>query len=247
MMKGAQTAPLAIPGHGGDDLRDFERQEAKLFSDSLRAFAVLAELGQVADDVRVVALGAELAAGRAGARGEAVLGFARSLRGCAERLFGLRSEIAALKSETGAFNVIAWRDLSLLNGLGGALERMRAGGEDMSRHGEALDSIVRLCAGRSAGVREGIEGIAACLERLSAVAERVAGVAQEAGAMADRVGIEAARAPAFASEFKDAADALRDHVKRLKGMLDGARRAIRAAAARGASLRQRAANLPARP
>ncbi|KAF0117752.1 MAG: methyl-accepting chemotaxis protein [Rhodospirillaceae bacterium] len=85
-----------------------------LFSDCLDAFHAFVDLDQLAEDLRILSLNAEPAAGRAGDRGRAVRALTQYTRALVSRLSSVQGDILHIRSDTYINSARALNELSSL-------------------------------------------------------------------------------------------------------------------------------------
>ena len=93
------------------DSAQFERETGDLFGHCLQAFHVFANLQQLSEDMRVLSLNAELAAGRAGEKGAGVRALTQYTRELVNRLNNSSDDMAKLKSQMYSHSASAIRIL----------------------------------------------------------------------------------------------------------------------------------------
>ncbi|CCG41969.1 methyl-accepting chemotaxis domain-containing protein [Magnetospirillum molischianum] len=208
-----------------------EARAGGLLGDCRRAFHAFSELDELAENLRILSLNAELAAGRAGDKGRAVRALTQYTRELVNRLAQIQSEMDALRGRTFAFSstillglqhmTMFERAVDLVGGTGpGARVAERAFAAAMERMVDTLD------------------GMAAAVSELSHRAHAVEEVVSQSDSIATNIAIEAAAAGIHEKEFRTVADTMRRYVDDLRLMIEEASDAVRRAADRGEALRR---------
>ena len=98
-----------------------------LFSECLQGFQAFSELAELAENMRILSLNAELAAGRAGEHGAAVRALTQYTRELVIRLNAIEANMLGLKSRTYGAIATALRFLHQLRYIDLALGRLQIG------------------------------------------------------------------------------------------------------------------------
>ncbi len=219
-------------------LEQIQTDSNTLFSRCLFAFQAFAKLGELSENMRILSLNAELAAGRAGEHGSAVRALTQYTRELVNRLYAIERSMLALKSNTYSHSANALRTLLQLKMI------ERAGTELSKIQGEfGSTSSERIAQSRQDklsvlmdNVRNMIEGV----EKLSHEAGTVSDVMGQAGSIATNIAIEASTAGAHEAEFGQVAKTMREFAFELRAMCDTASGSIRDASSIGRTLQFRA-------
>jgi len=211
-----------------------------LFSNCLSAFQAFAGLGELSENMRILSLNAELAAGRASDRGNAVRALTQYTRELVNRLNVIEREMLSLKSGTYNHSASALRILHQLRILDKALTYLRKGqGQDSGSILEKTDLSREL---RLTALLDNVRGMTESVEGLSHEASNISDVMSQAGSIATNIAIEASTAGVHEAEFDQVAKTMRDYVIQLRHMVDSAGSSIRDADLVGKSLQVKAQN-----
>ncbi len=211
------------------DVAAIETRTSAVFGDCLKAFHAFGELTELAENMRVLSLNAELAAGRAGEKGRAVRALTQYTRELVHRLTVIQQEMGQLRSETYTQSAQALRSLHQL----GLLERAAGGlGQYASRAtvAPALGSLLRELDGQ-------LGQIAARINQVAGRTTQVAEIINQAGSIATNIAIEATGAGQNEGEFRTVADTMRRYVTDLADMMEAASGAVAQAVDKSRGLR----------
>ncbi len=217
-----------------------EHETGELFGMCLQAFQAFSGLPELSEDMRVLSLNAELAAGRGGEKGVAVRALTQYTRELVYRLNGICKEILSLKSQmyrhsAGALRVL--RQNGMMERASLAVQEAHADAErsmDTQRHigdtqQEFLDTTL-----------DEVGNMVNCVNQLFDTSKNVSGVGTQAASISTNIAIEAALSGQFEEEFRQVADAMQEYVDQLRDMADTGGRSIRDAISIGQNLQQRA-------
>lgn len=230
----SETCLAGLPGDLGTRMNEIvstaarsttgtERIEARasaLLTDCRRAFHAFGELDELAENLRILSLNAELAAGRAGDKGRAVRALTQYTRELVNRLAQIQGEMKRLATSTGSLSEGIEADLN-------RLREMEANGEG----GAAFTDVMR-------GLVEKLEQLSVNVEDLSRRAHGVEEVVSQSDSIATNIAIEAAAAGVHEKEFRTVSDTMRRYVDDLRQMIDEASDAVRRALDKTESLRR---------
>ncbi len=211
-----------------------------LFSECLNGFQAFSEMAELAEDMRILSLNAELAAGRAGERGAAVRALTQYTRELVIRLNAIEANMLNLKSRTYGASAMVLRFLHQLHYIDLALLLLRRR-ESNDDNGSSAIQIVCECRQSQLAILLGdVEEMVSAVNGLSTEAETVAEVMSQAGSIATNIAIEAAAAGTHEAEFKQVAVTMGVYVEQLRNMVDNAAGSIRDAVIRGRTLMDQA-------
>ncbi|MBT3559283.1 MAG: chemotaxis protein [Rhodospirillales bacterium] len=219
---------------------DFERETSDLFGHCLQAFHSFGSLNELAEDMRVLSLNAELAAGRAGERGASVRVLTQYTRELVYRLNSTEMRISDLKGQMYGHSVSAIRTLrqkSILERTSRSVQTVADGSET------AASALVHVNNAHHLVFEETIVAVTemvACVNNLSDAAEGVTNVGSQAASISTNIAIEAALSGEFEAEFSQVAHAMQGYVEQLRKMADVAGRTIQNAISLGSNLQQQA-------
>ena len=208
-------------------LRQVELRIRTLFPEINLANRAMFRLADLSEDMRILSLNAELAAGRAGQRGAAVRALTQYTRGLVRRLVEINANASGLRSLYDAATD-ALRSLRHLRQLEEAIVRVEI--VDMTETSHAAlgtlerlrDAELREMAGRIAGINEGTA-------RLGVVVRVVDDVVSQAASIATNIAAEAVTAGSHEAEFKAVSETMTRYVEELRTMNDQAARGVRGA------------------
>jgi methyl-accepting chemotaxis protein len=203
-----------------------ERIEARanaLLGDCRRAFHAFGELDELAENLRILSLNAELAAGRAGDKGRAVRALTQYTRELVNRLAQIRGEMNQLRTRTDSLSEKIEDELKQLR----AIELDASEGADSASYAEMMRSLV-----------DKLDELSTNVEELSRRAHGVEEVVSQSDSIATNIAIEAAAAGVHEKEFRTVSDTMRRYVDNLRTMIDDASDAVRRALEKVDSLRR---------
>ena len=211
--------------------RQLDALAGGLFGDCLGAFHAFQGLTELSEDMRILSLNAELAAGRAGTGGVAVRALTQYTRQLVSHLNRLQGEMIALKSKVHGISAQTMRDLNELSLLRHSLRLTHA-------HDATADPVLKqenrtiLRDAERAMVKESGELMGQMLSYthdLAGYAARIRQVAEQSAGIATNIAIEAAGAGRHEPEFRTVSDTLKTYIKALEGMVENAYHAVRRA------------------
>ncbi len=209
-----------------------------LFSRCLHAFQAFSKLGELSENMRILSLNAELAAGRAGEHGNAVRALTQYTRELVNRLYGIERGMLSLKSNTYNHSASALRTLLQLKMIDRASNLLKdVKGEFGST---SVTQITYSREGKLKDLMGNVRGMIDSVEKLSHEAGSVSEVMSQAGSIATNIAIEASTAGAYESEFDQVANTMREFAFELRTMCDAAGGSIRDAGSVGKTLQYRA-------
>ncbi|MCA1909426.1 MAG: chemotaxis protein [Magnetospirillum sp.] len=211
---------------GASGTQRTERIEARanaLLSDCRRAFHAFGELDELAENLRILSLNAELAAGRAGDKGRAVRALTQYTRELVNRLAQIRGEMNQLRSRTDTLSTKIEDELKQLR----VIEESSDGGAESAQFADLMRSLV-----------DKLDELSTNVEDLSRRAHGVEEVVSQSDSIATNIAIEAAAAGVHEKEFRTVSDTMRRYVDNLRTMIDDASDAVRRALEKVDSLRR---------
>ncbi|OAN50161.1 chemotaxis protein [Paramagnetospirillum marisnigri] len=214
-----------------------DRIEARangLLSDCRRAFHAFGELDELAENLRILSLNAELAAGRAGDKGRAVRALTQYTRELVNRLAQIQGEMNSLRGRTFALSSTILRGLSqmsLFERACGLIDDHDHDARAKSAADHAFHDIMRMLV-------DTLSDMANCVGELARRAHGVEEVVSQSDSIATNIAIEAAAAGVHEKEFRTVSDTMRHYVDDLRKMIDEASDAVRRASEKGESLRR---------
>lgn len=176
-----------------------------LFAHFQTAFESFQGLRELAEDMRILSLNAELAAGRAGAKGVAVRALTQYTRQLVSQLRRLEDEIEALRNTSS--DLATQADTVLL-----------PPAEDHDHH-QAEEHH-----GKTTQL---INHILVLARKLGGQAARIRTVSEQSNGIATNIAIEAAAAGAHESEFRTVANTMKVYIADLQTMVEKADQATR--------------------
>ncbi len=201
--------------------REVRSGVSAMLAQGLRAYQAFAGLRELSENLRILSLNAELAAGRAGGAGAGIRALTHMTRELVRQLAAIDAEMARLKQGTYGAGAEALKHSNRLRLLAGA----RGAGSAVARERRR--------------VLADAERVNGCIRDLARQAAKVGTVAQQARMVATNIAIEAAHAGAHGREFHVVADTMADYTGQLAAMTESADAAVAAAARAGGSLQAR--------
>lgn len=221
---------------------DLEDAAGLLLGHCMAAFHAFRDLRELSEDMRILSLNAELAAGRAGTAGVAVRALTQYTRQLVSQLARLRNNMEALKSDTyglSASTLRALQELRLIELASGhiavATPEDAAAAESGQRAVKAAEESVFATA------IEHLQRMMDHAQDLGIHAGRIRQVAEQSAGIATNIAIEAAGAGAHEPEFRNVADTMKRYIGALRAMVERADQAVQMAGKIGHSLSQRLA------
>lgn len=206
-------------------LEHIQSDSNALFSKCLFAFQSFSKLGELSENMRILSLNAELAAGRAGEHGSAVRALTQYTRELVNRLSSIEQGMLILKSNTYNNSASALRTLQQLKLID------RAGTQLKKVKGEfSSNCVLRISQSRETKLTDlmiNVDGMIESVESLSMEANAVSKVMSQAGSIATNIAIEASSAGAYEAEFEQVAKTMRDFASELRIMCEAAGGSIR--------------------
>lgn len=218
-------------GHGTDRI---EARANGLLGDCRRAFHAFGELDELAENLRILSLNAELAAGRAGDKGKAVRALTQYTRELVNRLAQIQGEMHSLRGRTFAFSSTILRGLTQLKLFERACLLIEA--EPGAHVADA--SARRAFAEQMEVLVDTLDGMANAVTDLARRTHAVEEVVSQSDSIATNIAIEAAAAGVHEKEFRTVSDTMRSYVDDLRQMIDEASDAVRRASEKGEALRR---------
>lgn len=219
-------------------LERIQEDSNTLFSKCLFAFHAFSKLGELSENMRILSLNAELAAGRAGEHGNAVRALTQYTRELVNRLYGIERGMLTLKSNTYANSASALRTLLQLKLIDRANEQLKKTKGEFSS--SSSKKITRSREQKLSELMGNVRGMTDSVENLSQEAGAVSEVMSQAGSIATNIAIEASTAGAYEAEFDQVANTMREFAFELRTMCDTAGGSIRDAGSVGKTLQMRA-------
>lgn len=213
-----------------------------LFGHCLSAFQAFHTLPELAEDMRILSLNAELAAGRAGTAGVAVRALTQYTRQLVTQLARLQDEMGTLESRTHGLSARTMRDLQQLRLMRAARRAcetawVRNAGqlpaEAIAATREALVTAEAKMAGTTG---HSMTQMMANAQVLASQAARVRQVTQQSNGIATNIAIEAAAAGPHEPEFRTVAYTMKRYIGSLTAMTERADHAVSRAVEVGAAL-----------
>ena len=208
-------------------LRQVEVRIRGLFPDINRANRAMARLADLSEDMRILSLNAELAAGRAGQKGAAVRALTQYTRGLVRRLVDINTNASGLRTLYHTATE-ALRTLRHLRQLEEATVRVDVA--DQTELGlRALGDLERVRAAQLREMAAQIAGINDGTGRLGKVVSVVDDVVSQAASIATNIAAEAVTAGSHEAEFRAVSETMTRYVEELRTMNDQAARGVRGA------------------
>ncbi|MDO8608499.1 MAG: chemotaxis protein [Phaeospirillum sp.] len=226
---------VSIPARAQTQRTDrIEARANGLLGDCRRAFHAFGELDELAENLRILSLNAELAAGRAGDKGRAVRALTQYTRELVNRLAQIQGEMNALRGRTFALSSTILRGLLQMS----LFERACGLINDGTHSATARATVDRGFFQIMQLLVETLDEMANSVRELSRRAHGVEEVVSQSDSIATNIAIEAAAAGVHEKEFRTVSDTMRRYVDDLRVMIDEASDAVRRASEKGESLRR---------
>lgn len=219
---------------------EFERKTSDLFGQCLQAFHAFGHLSELAEDMRVLSLNAELAAGRAGDKGASVRVLTQYTRELVQRLDSTAVRITDLKGQMYSHSVGAIRTLrqkSIFDRASRSIQSKMAGSDTANSASVHVDGARRKVFETTIVT---ITGLVDCVNNLSNAADSVSNISSQAASVSTNIAIEAALSGQFEAEFNQVANAMQDYVDQLRNMAEASGQTIRIAISAGQNLQHQA-------
>ena len=184
------------------------------------AYFALNALASKVEDLRILSLNAELAAGRAGPSGAAIKVATHNTRELVSLLSqaSLRMNIARYRCYR--FGALALRGLPRIGRFGRTAEKIRAAAGPYAESGlAALEGAIRQRAGHAV---EELNGLVTGGRELEKLAKGLKGLVLQAVAIANTMAIEATSVSGHQAVFTVVANDMQRHIQALKAMVDQA-------------------------
>ena len=228
---------VSAVGRRSAELQRTDRIQARanaLLGDCRRAFHAFGELDELAENLRILSLNAELAAGRAGEMGRAVRALTQYTRELVNRLAQIQTEMNGLRVRTYGLSSTVLRELLQLQQLERTVDLLNDGRHDT----RAQVAANRAFAQTMRTLVDTLDGMATSVEDVSRRARAIEEVVSQSDSIATNIAIEASSAGAHEKEFRTVSDTMRRYVDDLRKMIDEASDAVRRALDKGDSLRR---------
>jgi len=225
---------------GGSNVDHIQNDTGALFSQCLHAFHSFSDLAELAEDMRILSLNAELAAGRAGDQGSAVRALTQYTRELVHRLNAIEGVMLELKSKTYGASAGSLRFLRQIRFLDRALNQLKRRASDENFTSACIEITSKSQRDRLGILLDNVQDMVDAVDGLSQEATTVSEVMSQAGSIATNIAIEAAASGAHEDEFKQVAHTMGEYVEQLRDMVENASGAIRDAVVLGRMLQERA-------
>lgn len=241
----ARFRPAAAGGSGirryRGVLKQIERRIRAIFPEINRANRAMYRLADLSEDMRILSLNAELAAGRAGSRGAAVRALTQYTRGLVRRLVEINENASGLRLlyATSSAALRTLRQLRMLEEATIQVDTLHIS----PTGGRSLALLERRRAADIAAISQHINGINDGTVRLDKMVRVVDDVVSQAASIATNIAAEAVTAGSHEAEFKAVAETMTRYVEELRIMNDQAAKGLRGAMEGCAALLDTAANL----
>ena len=208
-------------------LKQVETRIRALFPEINRANRAMFRLADLSEDMRILSLNAELAAGRAGQRGAAVKALTQYTRGLVRRLVEINASASGLRMLYGT-TTAALRTLRNLRQLEEATVYVDI--TDITPAAQRALTLLDECrTGRLHEIAAHISGINQGTARLGVMVRVVDDVVSQAASIATNIATEAVTAGVHEGEFKAVAETMNRYVEELRIMNDQAAKGLRGA------------------
>ena len=225
----SHVSTAAKPRDKGSRSDRIESRATALMDDCRRAFHAFGELDELAENLRILSLNAELAAGRAGDMGRAVRALTQYTRELVNRLAQIQGEMDGLRVRTFALSSTVLRGLQQMRLFERSLALAGPGAPRRVAH-RAFADIMRAMV-------QTLDQMASAVEEVSRRSHAIEEVVSQSDSIATNIAIEASAAGDHEKEFRTVSDTMRHYVEELRKMIDEAADAMRRAIEKGGALR----------
>lgn len=228
-----------------DGASRIEARIGALLGDCIQVFRAFSELAELAENLRILSLNAELAAGRAGDKGRAVRALTQYTRELVNRLAQVQTETAGLMSHTYGLTAAILREHHQHALIERAVGAITAGSGTMAD--SASRRLEEASVAMTGTLARSVERMVEYIERMSARTRAVAEVVSASDSIATNIAIEAVGAGLHEAEFRTVADTMRRYVEELRTIMEQAGAAVRSAVDKGVALQRinRSGQMPA--
>lgn len=196
----------------------------QVLSEYQAAYFALHALAGTVEDLRILSLNAELAAGRAGSRGAAIKVATQSTRELVSLLSQASTRMNQARYRCYRSGALAMRGLPRIARFGRAADLIRRGGGAYADSGLAvLDRAVGERAGHAV---EELTGLTDGGRELEKLAKGLKSLVMQAVAIANNLAIEATGVTGHQATFTGVAADMQRHIETLKAMVDKATRHV---------------------
>lgn len=221
---------------------DLEEAAGALLGHCMTAFHAFQGLGALSEDMRILSLNAELAAGRAGPAGVAVRALTQYTRQLVGQLTRLRGDMDTLKGDTYGLSAAALKALHELRLMHLAASAVVATPPVDQQAASQGAHVVEQAAAESFEVAlDRLNRMMDHAEELGTHAHRIRQVAEQSAGISTNIAIEAAGAGNHEVEFSTVANTMKRYISGLHEMVDHAGLAVRHAGETGRLLSLRLA------
>ncbi len=175
------------------------------------AFFCLGILPQMVEEIRILSLNAELAAGRAGTSAAPIRVATQNTRGIVSQLIAITDRMNRARYRSYRFGALALRGLPRLARFSRTAARVQASGAAYADSGLAALRMAQET--RAEEILDEINGLIAGGQELRSLAQALDSLVRQSGAIASSMSILATAAPAHEKEFTTVAKAMKDLVE----------------------------------
>jgi len=171
------------------------------------AFFCLNILPQMVEEIRILSLNAELAAGRAGVAAAPIRVATQNTRGIVSQLIAITERMNRARYRSYRYGALAMRGLPRLARFARTASRVEASGSTHAASG--LAAVRAAQEARAAEILEEVGGLIAGGNELRSLAQALDGLVRQSGAIASSLSILATAAPGHEKEFTTVARAMK--------------------------------------
>lgn len=208
---------------------DLRTGSSEMLAGAVRAHQALARLAELAEDLRILSLNAELAAGRAGEQGRSIRVLTLATRELVRQLTTIAERLGELKATTYGASAGALKTHHRLRIIERAA-RLQHDDSTLAGLNSATERFLALIA-------DDMSQVADCIQALSQQASRVSAIAVHAGTIATNIAIEAASAGQHTTQFLTVSQTMQRYAEELRRMTEEARGALSRVQRAGGTLR----------
>lgn len=193
-----------------------EGRAGEMFTQCETALQSFVKLRELSEDMRILSLNAELAAGRAGTAGVAVRALTQYTRQLVSQLNRVQEDMNSLQARA--------EDLVASNNTGGNGEEDGENGENSTRTSHPYELSDQEKDERE---QKAITTISEHAKQISVHAQTIRRIAEQSNGIATNIAIEAAGAGRYEPEFRTVANTMKRYIADLRAMVDDSERAVK--------------------
>lgn len=191
-----------------------EGRAGEMFTQCETALQAFVKLRELSEDMRILSLNAELAAGRAGTAGVAVRALTQYTRQLVSQLNRVQEDMNTLQAR--AEELVASN-----NG------KAEGGGEEGEENASSMPAYELSDREKEDQEQSVISTISDHAKQISVHAQTIRRIAEQSNGIATNIAIEAAGAGRYEPEFRTVANTMKRYIADLRAMVDDSERAVK--------------------